>query len=252
MYSKTRGFLALVAVSACSLVLTSQTLAADSLAPPGAKRDWLPQEAWVMEHWLPYDEQQLFSTLGVSVTQVRAYFGGSKHPQVPTLAALAQSHGLDVAGLARRLLASWRPRVSQQTYAQLLDRTTRSLTQGHLMQHMLFHPFHDTAVFQASQRIFGVGPQQLTADLAHGMTRRQVGHQNARTDQQMFSAAVAVLRSEQAIGVRRHLTPPAEARRELADQTAALSAWLDEGGASANNPQTIFARSARYHFLCVH
>ena len=42
-----------------------QTASLDSDAPPGAPPHWLPNERWVMQHWLPYDEQRLFSLLGV-------------------------------------------------------------------------------------------------------------------------------------------------------------------------------------------
>ena len=32
-----------------------QTKSLDSEAPPGAPPHWLPNETWVMQHWLPYD-----------------------------------------------------------------------------------------------------------------------------------------------------------------------------------------------------
>ena len=43
-----------------------QTKSLDSEAPPGSPPHWLPNETWVMQHWLPYDETRLYSLLGVT------------------------------------------------------------------------------------------------------------------------------------------------------------------------------------------
>jgi hypothetical protein len=39
--------------------------ARDSDAPPGAPDTWLPDEAWVGEHWIPYDERDLYRVLEI-------------------------------------------------------------------------------------------------------------------------------------------------------------------------------------------
>jgi hypothetical protein len=223
----------------CALTTAAPARAADSLAPPGAPRNWLPNEDWVQEHWLPYDQNTLFQILGVNLEQVREYFASGKNdPAVPTLAALAQSRGLSVPALANELVAAWHPQVSSQQYAVLVDRATRTLTQGHLMQHMLFHTFHDKALFQASPEVFGVSPHDLNVYHTEGLTHVEVGVQHGRTYQQMAAAATAVLTNEQAMGVQAQVTPPSEAQTELAYQLSKLPAWLNSSGLA--NAQTEF------------
>jgi hypothetical protein len=205
----------------------------DSLAPAGAPRTWLPNYDWVLEHWLPYDQQQLFSALGITLEQVRTYFAsGPKGKPVPPLSQLMQSKGLNPEQLANRLVSAWHP--PRAMYSLLVSRALESFTQGHLMQHMLFHPFHDRAIDQATQQIFGVSRKQLHQDLLGGTSRLQIGNQNGRTRQQINAAIIAVLNAEQAVGIRNHVTPPSEAREEVAWQTAHISIWLAVGGP---NPQ---------------
>jgi hypothetical protein len=236
------GYLVPCLAVSCVLVAASPARAADSLAPSGAPRDWLPHEDWVLEHWLPYDQNTLLRILGLNLEQVRRYFQSDPGaPVVPTLAALARSRGIGVQRLANELVASWHPRVSRGQYAVLLDRAMRTLTQGHLMQHMLFHPFHDTALFRASPQVFGVSPHDLNQYRAQRISHAEIGYQHGRTYQQMAATAIGVLRGEEAVGVRGHLTPPSEAQAELADQIATLPKWLSN---SSNNPQTIFAPGA--------
>ena len=38
----------------------------DSLAPPDAPPHWLPPEAWVYNHWIPYDEGRLYRLLHIT------------------------------------------------------------------------------------------------------------------------------------------------------------------------------------------
>jgi hypothetical protein len=233
-----RYSIACVAMSCVLVVAAAPARAADSLAPPGAPRSWLPHEDWVLEHWLPYDQNTLFRLLGVNLEQVRNYFESEPSaPAVPTLAALARSRGLNVQVLAHELVAAWHPRVSRAQYALLLNRAMRSLTQGHLMQHMLFHPFHDTALFRASPQVFGVTGHDLNLDLAQGLSHAEIGYQHGRTYQQMASSAISVLRAEEAVGIREHLTPASEAQAELAYQIATLPKLFSS---SSNKAQTIF------------
>lgn len=234
-------FLPALLAIACALAVAAPARAADSLAPRGAPRYWLPTEPWVLEHWLPYNQDQLLSILGLSLEEVRTYFGGTKYQTVPTLAAVAEREGFDVNRLARRLVNAWHPHVSRAVYAELLNHAVRSLTQGHLMQHMLFHPFHDTALFKASMQVFGVTPRELELAEAQHISRMQLGFEHGRTEQQMISAAMSILRREEAVGVRMHLTPPSEARAELAYQASFLTRWLAGNG---TGQQTVFAPPA--------
>jgi hypothetical protein len=202
---------------------------ADSLAPPGAPRKWLPNFDWVLEHWMPYDQQQLFSILGVTLEQTRQYLAsGPKTEPVPPLAGLIRSKGFNVDQLAKRLVSAWHP--PSALYPELVSRALETFTQGHLLQHMLFHTFHDKALNRATPQIFGVSPEELHQDLLRGIDRLRIGEQHGRTYQQMVAATAAVLRAEEALGVREHVTPASEASEELAYQTARISMWLKFAG----------------------
>jgi hypothetical protein len=205
----------------------------DSLAPAGAPRKWLPNYDWVMEHWMPYDQQQLFSTLGVTFEQVRSYLAsGPLTKPVRPLAGLISSKGFNPQKLANQLVTAWHP--PRALYPMLVSRAMETFTQGHLMQHMLFHFFHDSALNRATPQIFGgVTPKQLHQYMAQGMKRLQIGLQHGRTYQQMVAATTAVLRAEEAVGVRDHLTSPSEAGEELALQIARIPTWLKVAGPDA-------------------
>ena len=61
----------------------------DSLAPNDAPAHWLPPEAWVYNHWLPYDEGRLYALLGIT----RAQLWQQLRDDHRTLAQLAARHG---------------------------------------------------------------------------------------------------------------------------------------------------------------
>lgn len=207
---------------------TDRALAADSHAPPGAPINWLPPDGWVNEHWLPYDRNLLLHTLHMNTADVRQFFAAHATPErIPPLARRVRARGLSVSGLARRLVRAGLPHASGEHRAELLKRARWTLTQGHLMQHMLFHPFHDRALFLASQRIFGVSPEELGRRVNSGRSRRQIGHAHGRSDRQMVAATEAVLRAEQRKGVASDLTPRSEARAELSSQLSGINAFLD-------------------------
>src|SRR3954447_12036143 len=81
-----------------------QTTSLDSEAPPGSPPHWLPNETWVMQHWLPYDETRLYSLLGVTRGDVWRWL----RDDTRTLAGLAAQRGWNAHDLARELVAPWR------------------------------------------------------------------------------------------------------------------------------------------------
>ena len=119
----------------------------DSLAPPGASHNWLPEEEWVGRHWIPFDEQALKAELGLEGRDLHAYLYNDHR----TLAALTD----DPQALADRLVAPWQG-ISDAHRAMLRERTLRILTQGHLAQHMFFHVFHGAALHTASNELLGM------------------------------------------------------------------------------------------------
>src|SRR3954464_7545212 len=135
---------ALLAAPAAAQSAKPQTTSLDSLAPPGSPPHWLPNEPWVMQHWLPYDEPRLYSLLGVTRGDVWRWL----RDDTRNLAALAALHGFkDPHALARARVAPWQGHLREPGRLSLLQsRALRTLTQGHLSQHMFFHSLHQNAI----------------------------------------------------------------------------------------------------------
>jgi hypothetical protein len=141
-----------------TLAVSPAAAAHDALSPPGAPHAWLPQETWVLEHWMPFDRAHLVRALGLRETELEAYLFDDHH----TLAELARRRGLDVDRLADQLIVRWRPLVAPEQMAAFRERTLRVLTQGHLAQHMFFHVFHSFPLgAEVAQRLFGVSEAGL-------------------------------------------------------------------------------------------
>src|SRR5687768_17180398 len=134
----------LLAVVAVLLLCPATAAAQDSDAPPGALPHWLPTEEWVYQHWLPFDEGRLYRVLRADRGAIWRHL---RDDAAHDLEQLARARGLSPRALARRLVPSGDP--------VLTDRAFRVVTQGHLSQHILFHSLHQTAVPDASRHIFG-------------------------------------------------------------------------------------------------
>ena len=77
-----------------------------------------------------------------------------------TIAELAKIRGWEPRALAEALVAPRRGEVSAAKLRELADRAERTLTQGHLGQHILFHALHQTAVPERAKEIFGTRDRQ--------------------------------------------------------------------------------------------
>ena len=126
--------------------------AQDSLAPKGAPEFWLPNEEWVNLLWLPYDESRLYALLKMDRGDV---FRWVRDDADHTLAQLGARQGYTPHALAEALIAPRRKEVSPRMAAVLVGRAERTLTQGHLGQHLLFHSLHQTAIPSHAAEIFG-------------------------------------------------------------------------------------------------
>ena len=74
----------------------------DSLAPPDAPPHWLPPEAWVYNHWIPYDEGRLYALLHITREQLWQQLRDDHR----NIAQLAARHGWrDPGRLADALIA---------------------------------------------------------------------------------------------------------------------------------------------------
>src|SRR3954451_9924047 len=195
----------------------------DSLAPPGAPAHWLPPEAWVYNHWLPYDEGRLYALLGVTRGDIWRQLRDDRH----NLAELARAHGwpsperLAAALVAPRAGAGW-----PSTLRVLQARALRTITQGHLAQHLFFHSLHQFAIPSEAPEIFGVTDARFRALRRGEQSPLDVGRVHGRSPSQIQALAAAVLRERVRAGVSSGAMTAQQGRLLLARQLAQLPRWL--------------------------
>ena len=205
----------------------------DPDAPPGAPPSWLPDEQWVKEHWLPYDETQLESRLGVSYADLRKWMNKNPRP----LAVLIRQHELDPRRLASDLVRPARARVSPALYRELQRRALRTFTQQHLADHMFGHLFHQASWQRRVDVIFGVPNREVARRHAAGESFAGIAAGNGVRLGVLVSRISRVLRDSAERGIRTGQTPAAQGRRWYARQAQRLRAWLSRTrGASRARP----------------
>lgn len=192
------------------------------MAPPGAPHQWLPNDRWLQEHWIPFDQRRLERALGLGAKELEAYLVNDHH----TLADLARRRGLPVASLADRLVAPWRRRVGASHVAMLRGRTMQILTQGHLAQHAFFHVFHSLGSTFVAEGLFGVSSVELDAQRRLGRTPLEVALEHGKREAALTEGLVELLRRHRDGGVRLLEAWPAQSDRMLARQVATLPCWL--------------------------
>ncbi|MEO8687479.1 MAG: hypothetical protein ABI611_04585 [Solirubrobacteraceae bacterium] len=203
-----------------------QIASLDSDAPAGSPPHWLPGEQWVMQHWLPYDEERLYSLLGVD----RGVVWRQLRDDTRTLAQLAQEHGWEPQALAHELVAPWRGQLRDPARLALLEkRALRTLTQGHLSQHLFFHSLHQEAIPTHATAIFGVASRAEWSTLRRSeLSPLQICRLNGLPRGHAQEQAAATLREYAAKGVARQSIPAAQARRLLSRQLRQLPRWLQQ------------------------
>ncbi|MDQ3632013.1 MAG: hypothetical protein M3417_12240, partial [Actinomycetota bacterium] len=200
--------------------------AADSDAPPGSPPNWLPNEPWVNELWLPFDEERLPAALGMTRGEV---FSWIRNDGSHTLAQLAARRGMKADTLAARLVAN-RKELSPARRARVRSYARRVVTQGHLAQHLLFHALHQTAIPERAGAIFGT-----PSPAAYGRLRTSevspldIGELHGVTRVEMRKRASAALRAAQRRGVRAGVVTPKQARLQLDRQLGQIPRWLGQG-----------------------
>jgi Tol biopolymer transport system component len=204
----------------------------DSLAPPDAPPHWLPPEPWVYNHWIPYDEGRLYALLHITREQLWQQLRDDHR----NVAQLAARHGWrDPARLADALVAPWRGHVGAARLAVLRGRAVRTITQGHLAQHLFFHSLHQFAIPSRAPQIFGMSDQAFrdvrrTLELSPLTIARLHGRSPARVE----ALSVAALRERARTGVAGHAITARQARILLRRQVTQLPRWL--GQARYNGP----------------
>ena len=219
--------LALIAVGVGSIATARESGPArslqDPLAPEGADPRWLPCEDWVMYHWIPYDESHLFSMLAMDRAAVERWL---EDDDVHSLAQLVRRRGLDPAEVAQDLVSAWAGQASEQQRLVLVDRASRTLTEGHLAQHVFFHFAHYPAVALRARTVFGIAPLRYQRFRLAGWTPSEIARQHGRTAARVRRLTVPILRDGARAGVAGLETPPAQAQRLLTLQRGGLAAWL--------------------------
>lgn len=217
--------LVVLPAAADAQVAKPQTTSLDSEAPPGSPPHWLPNETWVMQHWLPYDETRLYALLGVTRGDIWRWL----RDDTRSLADLARSRGKDPAALARELVAPWRGKLREPHRLALLEsRALRTLTQGHLSQHIFFHSLHQEAIPSAAPQIFGTSTTRFRYLRRSELSPLMICRLNGRSRAHAQAAAERALRDMAARGVNGQAMPAAQAQRLLARQLRQVPRWLQQ------------------------
>jgi len=225
-----------------------QTASLDSEAPPGSPPHWLPNETWVMQHWLPYDETRLYKLLGVTRGDVWRWL----RDDTRNLAGLAALHGYpDPQVLARELVQPWEGHLKEpHRLAVLQSRALRTLTQGHLSQHMFFHSLHQNAIPDNAPKIFGTSTVQFRdlrrSELSPLMICRLNGFSRAHAQ----DTAEQTLRDMANRAVEGQAMPAAQAQRLLSRQLRQVPRWLAQtrynGPPPLKQPRNSIATASNY------
>lgn len=206
---------------------------ADPDAPPAASSRWLPQEQWVMQRWLPFDEQRLYRVLGTTRDDVNRWLADSKRR---TLQDLARRQGISRTSLVRRLVGPRRAAVNRAAYDRLRSRTARVVTQSHLSRHALFHTFHTWATRNAVRRALGFSPRQWKhLRVGRGMTQAQILRRRGVPVERVREAILTALSRSYGRGVSRRAMSPAQVLEQLADAQRRIIRW--PRGLSRTSPQ---------------
>src|SRR4051812_20416787 len=201
------------------------TESADSDAPANAPAHWLPPEAWVYNHWLPYDETRLYRLLAIT----RVGLWEQLRDDHRTLAQLAARHGWqDPRRLAAALTAPEAASVGSARARVLRERALRTITQGHLAQHLFFHSLHQFAIASEAPSIFGVSDIEFRRLRRAELSPLAIARLHGRSPGEVEARAIAVLHERARTGVRGGATPRDEADRLLRRQISQLPRWLDQ------------------------
>ena len=225
-----------------------QTESLDSEAPRGAPPHWLPNEPWVMQHWLPYDEERLYRLLRADRGTVWRWL----RDDTRALADLAIERGWDPAELARELVAPWRGKLADPSRLALLERRAlRTLTQGHLAQHVFFHSLHQNAVPDNARAIFGTASREHFQLLRRSeLSPLQICRLNGLSADHARREAERTLRRYVQRAVDGQAMPAAQGRRLLARQLRQLPRWLNQtrynGPPPIKTPRASAATAANY------
>jgi hypothetical protein len=212
----------------------------DSLAPPASGHTYLPDEMWVHNHWIPFDERTLKRALGLHGRDLEAYLYNDHH----TLATLARARGSSSEALADTLVSAWTG-VDADQRAALRERTMRILTQGHLAQHMFFHVFHGVHLVRFSQQLFGISPGSFRRLHARGLSLVQIARRKGRS-RELHTAIIRQVQTTLRTGEKQHEAWRAQSAAQLQRVHRQLSCWLRRPP-PAHDPGNPYGKSLLQH-----
>jgi hypothetical protein len=223
MFASRSGVAALLAAALC-LAAAVPAQSHDSMAPAGAKHAWLPaDDDWVMQHWVPFDEARLHDALDIDNRGLERWLRNDHH----SIAQLAERRkGLTADALTDYLIEPWKGNVGDHQLAVLRERTMRTMTQGHLAQHVLFHYFHGTYALENTQNIFGVDRKTYKRLRLRGATPFQIGRRGHRSPFQVERGMRSILRYGANLGVGNESQTPRQAEYMLRRREALLPCFL--------------------------
>jgi Tol biopolymer transport system component len=217
--------LASLAVAASAPAKKIVTHSPDSLAPKNAPAHWLPPEAWVYNHWLPYDEGRLYRVLGITRSELWQQLRDDRR----TLAQLAARHGYrSPAKLAAKLVAPRASTVGDETLRELRDRAERTITQGHLAQHVFFHSLHQFAIPSAAPDIFGVTDARFRELRRTELSPLAIGRLHGRLPGEVQAMSISVLLDRIDAGIGNGSMSAGQGEILLRRQLSQLPRWLDQ------------------------
>jgi Tol biopolymer transport system component/plastocyanin len=201
----------------------AQAKSTDSEAPANAPPHWLPPEDWVYNHWLPYDEGRLYQLLDVDRGDIWRQLRDDRH----NIAQLARRHGWDdPAKLAQALVAPREKSLSARRIGELRRTALRTLTQGHLAQHVFFHSLHQFAIPSEAPAIFGVSDAEFRVLRRGEQSPLEIGRLHGRSPGRITQLSQAVLRDRVGAGVASGAMTRRQGRILLRRQLSQLPRWL--------------------------
>ncbi|HEX6023174.1 MAG TPA: hypothetical protein VFZ00_14355 [Solirubrobacter sp.] len=236
-----------VVATVLALGLAAPAQAQDPEAPDGAPKHWLANEDWINYLWLPYEEARLYELIGKTRGDVFRWVRDER-----TIAELAAKQGWETRALAEALVEPRRGEVSPAKLRELADRAERTLTQGHLGQHILFHALHQNAVSERATDIFGTRNRDEFLDLRRAeLSPLQICELNGKTRVEAQRGVSEALRDAAARGVADGSLPPAQAEVMLDRQLRQVPRWLGQNryngpSGGANKPDLPEADAAKH------
>jgi hypothetical protein len=177
----------------------------DPGAPAGATADWLPDEPWVLEHWLPYRERDLLRIAGMTRADIRAEIGRR------ALSEMLRRRRRSPEAVLSAVLRPVR-REYPRAFAVLAERARRTFGHRHLLEHLLFHPLHNDSLHAYVPAALGIGWAEIAALEGEGRTLVEVARSRGVSGADLLAGGVGTIDASLRRGLRERAIPRRQAR----------------------------------------